>query len=83
MIFVVVHKATVKDDFLFIVGKPLNVKRNILNASVSPDNLCRKFFVAACYFFSYSLNKNIISAFIGERSVFCKSKGKNTPVYAV
>ena len=83
MIFVVVHKATVKDNFLFIIGKTLNVKSNALNASVCLNNLCGELLVAASNLLSNALNENVVAALIGECCVFCKSKGKNTLVYAV
>ena len=83
MIFIVVHKTTVKDDLLFVVGESFYIKSDIFNVAVCTNYLSGKFFVTASNFFSYVLNEYVVTALVGELSTFSKSEGKDTPVYAV
>ena len=83
MSLIVVHQATVKYYFLFVLGKTLDVKRDIAYTAVSLYNLSRKFLLAVDYCLTDTLNEYVITRLIREFRALCKREGKNTPVDTV
>ena len=78
MVLVVVHKATVKDYLLFVLGKSFDVKCDILYRAVSLYYLCGELFLALKYCLADTAYEYVITRFVGEVSALGKCKGKNT-----
>ena len=83
MFFIVIHKTAAKDYFLFVLGKTLYVKRDILCASVLADDLGGEILLALDYCLTDTAHVYVVAFLIGKFRALGESEGKYAPVYAV
>ena len=79
---VVIHQTALKDNCLFLFGKALYIKGDILNG-VLCDYLSGNLLCAVLDSLTDTWNINVVAVCVVELSFLVESEGKNAPVDAV